>query len=332
MMRLLESKKIHLFLCIVFSVVGLAWIISSHPMFPVSAMYGIQLPFRFPVLGLIVAGWLLYFNRKWLSIAWLVLVVPVIFCFNVHMLRPDLYFLWLCLLAVSIGKNKEQVYASFLLILGGMYLWTSIQKMHIDFVLVMANVFDRRIIPSSFPDITSRLMAALVPVIELGLAILCFTRFIKIRKILAAILHGGIVYFLIVGGWNSTMVAWNIALVLFHFMLPAFKYPTRGIQMWQVVPALSIIFPVLYFIGYWPVFASWAMYSSRLEHYRLVLDEQTALHPPEYIRDFVYIKDGEYMITITTWADAELGGAPCMEPILKEKVLQDCRTFIKNHP
>ena len=332
MIRLLESKKIHLFLCSVFSVLGLVWIIFSNPMFPVSSVYGVQLPFRFPILGLIVPCWLLYFNQKRLSIIWLLLAVPLIFGFNVHMFRPDMYFLWLCLLAISICKNKEQTYASFLMILGGMYLWTAIQKMHIDFVLVMANVFDRRIIPSFFPDIVSKLVAGLVPVIEFGLAVLCFTRFIKMRKILAVILHGGIIYFLLVGGWNSTMVAWNIILLAFHFVLPAFHSPWSGVKLWLAVPVLSIIFPVLYFIGCWPVFASWAMYSSRLEHYRLVLDEQTALYPPEYIRDFVYIKDGEYMMTITTWADAELGGAPCMESVLKEKVLQDCRTFIKNHP
>jgi hypothetical protein len=331
-MRLLELKKVHLFLCIVFSVLGLAWIFLSNPMFPVSSVYNIQLPFRFPVLGLIIPCWLLYFNQKRLSILWLLLVVPIVVGFNVHMLRPDMYFLWLCLLSASICKNKEQMYASFLLILGGMYLWTAIQKMHIDFVLMMASVFDKRIIPSFFPSISSKLIAGLIPIMEFTLAILCFTRLVKARRVLAIILHGGIIYFLLVGGWNSTMVAWNIALVLFHFLLPAFQNTESGIRIWQTIPALSIFFPVLYFVGVWPVFASWAMYSSRLEHYRLVLDEQTAIYPPEYIRDFVYIKDGQYMITLTTWADAELGGAPCMEPLLKEKVLQDCRTFIKNYP
>lgn len=325
------SRKIHLAWCVFFSLLSIFLVVFIQPQFPSSSLLSSSLPFYFPLLGLSGACWLIFIGFKNASLLYLLVVIPLIFTFNLHLLRPDLYFFWLCLIVIVISDNKEQVSSGFLLVLAGMYLWTAIQKMNAGFVEGMAYTFQKRILPNTSIASIS-ILVKLIPAVEFLLAIFCITKFVRIRIVLALLIHGGILYFIIKGGWNYSMILWNVVLIILHVLLPAFQFAKIGINWkWYFVPSAAIILPVLYFVGFFPNFASWTMYSGRLQHYRLKIGEQTALYPPEYIRDYVYVKDGVYSVSISEWCDGETGGAPCMEPIFSERILMDCDSYIKSH-
>lgn len=334
MTTLLESRKVQVILCGLFSILAIGLVFIFHPNFPVTSLLPVDLPFYFPVLGFVVPCWLLYEGKKQIALVWLIVIVPCLLTCNLHLLRPDIYFLWLCLLAVSISKNKEQVYSTLLFILAGMYVWTAIQKANLGFVTGMAYTLEKRILPSSISHETVLVLVKFIPLMEFVLAILCFTKFVKVRITFAILIHGGILFFLLKGGWNYSMILWNMLLIILHILLPAFNIPSKIFRTWKwyITPIIVMVFPALYFVGLWPGFASWTMYSGRIEHYRLVIDAQTAIYPPDYIRAFVYEKDGIYFLSISEWADAETGGAVCMEPMLSERVLIDCENYIKTHP
>ena len=328
----LENKRFQLALCLVFTLVALVWIGVSKPHFPTVSLFPVNLPYRFPIVGLVAVCWCVYMGWKRVTIIGLAFA-PLLFAFNINMLRPDLYFLWLCLLTVCLSKSKQQTYLGLLAILGGMYLWTAIHKIDTDFVRNMSFMFGKRILPASMPESVAKLMAIGIPVWELALAVSCFLPYRKMRMVLGMLLHAGILFFLFKGGWNYTMIAWNTGLLILHALLPAASVkewiPNKG--AWLFPTVLAIVLPAFYFLGLAPIFASWTMYSAQIKPYRLEIDEQTALYPPDYIREFVYRKDGVYSVSIVEWADAETGGAPCMEPIFANKVLRECDQYIRTH-
>lgn len=330
-MKLLENRKFQLVLCVLFSAVALTWIIISHPQFPILSLIGFELPFRFPVIGFLPAIWLLYFQyKKWAFLA-LLLFVPLCMLFNLNMLRPDFYLLWLLLLVASLSKNKEQLYSGFLLVLFGMYFYTAVQKLHADFFTGMARVFDKRILSENLPAGSSKALAISIPIMELLLALFCISPYKKLRMVLGVALHSGILYFILVGGWNYGMVIWNFSLLILHVLLPAFdrKNIIQHKGTWLTPVGFSMLMPISFLLGIGPVFSSWNMYSAKTIPYRLQIDEATAKNPPAYVRDFVYSKNGVYSISVNEWADYEIGGAPCMEKIFADELMIECNQYIK---
>lgn len=330
MEKLIGSRVFSMALATLFTLLVLWSSLFLHPLFPKAAFIGLPFPFWFPIAGFVLPFWALAFGYRRLSLVWLLLVLPLFMATNVHLLRHDVYFLWLCMLAASLAKEKQDLYNALLLILGGMYVWTGAQKIHPGFIDQMAAVMQKRILPEGTSLTVAEWTVRAIPACEIVLGILCVTRFRVARMVLGALVHVGILYFLVLGKWNMSMVFWNTALTGMVLLLPGFKFSRlkQNIKPYLVPAVVAVLFPVLSLLSLWPMMGSWNMYSGRVQHYYLPIDPSVALNPPLYLRNHIYQKDADYIVSMTGWADIETGGTPCMEPALKKMVWKDAYAYI----
>lgn len=330
----IDKLPLGLILSVLFTLVFGYAAVFIHPTFPVISLYPFEISYWFPLLAFVIPFWLLYFKKNKLSLLWLFTGIPACWLLNVNTLRPDLYFLWLCLLLFSITDKKETREQGLLLIMAGMYTWTGIYKLNTEFVQAMSFSIRNRIPISFFSEESYRYVSMMLPPLEIVLGLFCVLPFKKGRAFLGILLHLGILFFLIAGNSNRSMIFWNVSLLLMHITLSGFSFKKEiWIQKRNLfVPLLAIVFPVLYLFSAWPVFASWTMYSARFKHSFMVIDEQTALSPPAYIRNQVYTQAGVYSVNISGWADEQTGGSVCQEVFLAERVLVSCKSYIAQHP
>jgi len=330
MEKLLGSRMFSMALAALFTLLVLWSSLFLNPLFPRATFFTFPFPYWFPIAGFVLPFWALAFGYGRLSLVWLLLVLPLFMATNVHLLRHDVYFLWLCLLGASLANDKRDLYNALLLILAGMYVWTGAQKIHPGFVDQMAVVFQKRILPPGTSSGQAELLVKAIPVTEILLGILCVTRFRIPRMLLGALVHVGILYFLIRGNWNTSMVFWNIALTGMVLLLPGFNFGRlkQNIKPYLIPAVVALTFPVLSMLSLWPMMGSWNMYSGRVQHYYLPLNEAVALNPPAYLKDYVYLNETGYFVSMTHWADIETGGTPCMEPGLKNLVWEDTYRYI----
>ena len=303
-----------------------------NPQFPAFTPYNIALPYWSPLCGLLPVFFFLYRGFKKMAAVWLLLPLPGILFFNLSLLRPDVYFLLLCLWIAIFCRTREQVSLGLRLVLAGMYIWTGIHKINPDFLKGMAPFLQKHIFHGVVSDDLLHAAVVSFPVSEILLGLLCLLPFVRIRAIAGIMLHIVILGTLIGSGWNLSMLAWNLFLLLCFVFLwnDSARYSGENIRRNAIPALLSLLFPALFLLGYWPVFASWPMYSARVESYYVDIPEKTALDPPPVIKPFVYKLDNTYYVGLTQWADAETGGAPCSEPVFKSLVFEQSREYIQN--
>jgi hypothetical protein len=330
----LHSSKFYLFLCIFLTLSAGVWVVVSDPFFPVVALVENSLPYRFPVLGFVPPLWLLYFRRKKAAVVFLFTITPALFVTNLNMIRPDLFFVWLCLLTVGLAKTREQVYNGFLLILAGVYLWTGIHKLNWAFVKNTAWFLETRFFGKDFPKEVLLAASGSIPLIEIFLGLLCLSSKSVLRRVVGIALHAGILGFLLLCDWNRTMIPWSMVLLTLHALLSArFNSEVQTHSHTLKVPAtIALILPALHFVGWWPGVFSWNMYSSRIQHITIPVSDELALDPPHYVRHYVQKPVLNWEINLTEWADGTTGGPYVNEPFFRERVITACEQYLKENP
>jgi hypothetical protein len=329
---LLQSVAFRISLLIGASLGFLWWGLVPSPSFPTVSLAEFQLSYYFPLIGFIPAFWLLFFGKKRLTAAWLLGIVPLLWLLNLNLLRPDFYFFWLFLLVWALAADEEQRAAGWLLLCAAMYLWTGAHKINPGYTEGLGMMFKKR----QLSGIVTLIIPVLVVVWELTLGLTLIFRKNVLRRILGIGLHAGILLFLFIGNWNRAMIPWNVGLLLMHILIaaPAEEFSaSKIIRSGISVPLfLAWIMPALSYVGLWPHAFSWDMYSGRAENYYLLIDEHTALHPPDYLREHIFRKDGVYFVGISQWCEAETGGAPLREPALKNRLLITAEKYIRENP
>lgn len=332
LLSVLRSSHFRIFGLTAVSLFFLWWGLIPSPSFPSVSLAGFRLTYYFPVVGFIPAFWLLFFDRKRLSAAWLLGIMPLFWLFNLNLLRPDFYFLWLLLLVWAFAALPGHRAAGWLLLFAAMYLWTGVHKINPGYVEGLVFILKKRQI--------SRVVIQIIPVSvvvwETVLGVVILLRKETLRKILGIGLHSGIIIFLISEGWNRAMIPWNVLMLLMHIFIkmPAGDFTWRKVIGSGVsVPLfLAWVMPSLSFAALWPQSFSWDMYSGRAENVYLPIDEHTALHPPDYLRDHIFKKDGMYFVGLTQWCEAETGASPLREPALKTRLLIAAEKYIRENP
>lgn len=326
------TERLWLWLGVAFTLLFAALTLFQHPDFPAFTPYGIHLPYWLPLCGLLPVFFLMHTGHKKIAALWLVLAVPPLLLFNANLLRPDVYWLVLCLLVGVFSKDKGQLYFGLRMVLAGMYIWTGIHKINPDFMELTPAFLQKRLFQGNLPDALVGAGVVALPIAEITVGLLCLLPFAKLRAVAGMVLHTGILAMLLLGGWNRSMLPWNLLLILCYLFLwnDDSKYTVQTIRAASVPAVLSLLLPALFFVGCWPVFASWTMYSARVESHYVDIPEALALNPPQAIRHCIYSLGGKYYVGLTQWADAETGGAPCSEPWLKPLVFRQTREYIGN--
>ena len=328
-----ENTRLWLWAGVVFTLLFVGLTLFQHPDFPVFTPYGAVLPYWLPLCGLLPVFFLLYGRlRVWAGV-WLVGVFPPLLLFNANLLRPDVYFLFLCLAAGVLSTDREQFRFGLRMILAGMYLWTGVHKINPDFFSLTPPFLQDRLFNGVLSLAVVEAGVAVFPFVELAVGTLCLLPFAKPRAIAGMVLHTGILAMLLLGGWNRSMLPWNLLLLLCHVCLwnDRSRYTFQNLKAAAVPALLAVLMPALYLAGAWPVFASWTMYSARVESYYVAIPESVALHAPPMVQNYLYsYQDTSYYVGLTQWADAETGGAPCSEPWLKPLVFRQTRAYLVN--
>lgn len=327
------DRRLWLVLGIAFSLLFVGLTIFHHPYFPVFTPYGVVLPYWLPLCGVLPVFFLLYAGRKTAAVLWLFLFFCPALLFNANLLRADVYFLILCLFTAILAKTREQFLFGLRMILAGMYIWTGIHKINPDFVELMPGFLQKRLFHEVVSNELLEWGVRLFPFAEIGVGVLCLLPFAKPRAVAGILLHVGILALLLLGGWNRSMLVWNLLLVLCHVFMwkDASRYSKNNLLRTSAPAVLALVLPALFFVGAWPVFASWTMYSARVESHYVDIPEEVALNPPAAVRDYLYSFEGTYYIGLTQWADSETGGAPCSEPWLKSMVFKQTQEYLKGH-
>lgn len=309
---------------------GLA--VFSQPRFPAYTPYGIPVSYWLPLAGILPVFFLLYKGRRLWAGIWLLSFFPAGLLLNLNLLRPDVYFLFLCLLLLCVAGTGRFPFGLRLL-MAGMYVWTGIHKINPAFMEQLPAFLQKRLFHHSVPDEWLSVAAQVFPFAEIVLGILCLLPFSRLRSVFGILLHIGILATLL-GGWNRSMIPWNLLLIACHVYLwkDVSWYGRASLKAVGIPAALSLLFPALFLVNAWPVFGSWAMYSARLEPYYLPVTEAEALRTPAYVEPYLYTRKGGYYIGLAQWADAETGGAACPEPVFKELVFEQSLEYIAENP
>lgn len=244
----------------------------------------------FPLLPLF--EWLPLSLNHWgnyISLALLVgLLISVLFKKSHPLLRPALLFTllffflqdelrlqawsyqyFLMLGVITFSPSKSITITSLQFILIGTYWWSGLQKFNIHFVTNvypwLCHAFEATAFLAKYKSLGYG-----IPIFEtvLGLG-LALPRLRKIAAYGAILFHCLILMMLSPLGhdWNQVVIPWNIAMIIFLYVLFIYKAPTVEFKLFikntigYVLIFLVGIAPLFNFFGYWKAQLSFTMYS-----------------------------------------------------------------------
>lgn len=237
--------------------------------------------------------------------------------------QPWVYLYLLMLLPYLLRSNHngdERLILTVLQwIIAGVYLWSGIHKLNQSFLdgtyTQMISATGIKVESQSWKK-----LGYIIPIIELsmGLALLV-PKFRKVAMYTAIVTHIIILFYLspIVLNHNSVVYPWNIAMIIFVYLLfdntsEGFLITIREIRsdILSLVPvALVWVFPLLNLFGYWDHYLSFSLYSDKPPKFYIAI-ENNEIHKinKRYKNYFVNIAglQGGQIIDIDKWAYSEL--------------------------
>lgn len=202
------------------------------------------------------------------------------------------------------------------LIVAATYFWTGFQKLNITFVREtwpdMA-----AFLPGFWQSISQRVPAFLILVIPLVEVLIGFgllsRRFRNRTVLLATATHTAILVLLFLTAENAVVWPWNIAMVLFVWILFWDDKETTGRRIVAgrnpfhlLVLLLFAVLPSLSLVGLWDSFLSSSIYSGNTYQAAIYLGPTLLARLPREIHPHVWQKSEPFFLDINRWAYAEL--------------------------
>jgi len=202
------------------------------------------------------------------------------------------------------------------LIVAATYFWTGFQKLNITFVREtwpdMA-----AFLPGFWQSITERVPSFLIlviPFVEVLIGFGLLSRRFRNRTVLLAIAtHAAILILLFLTGENVVVWPWNVAMVLFVWILFWEDKETTGRRIVAgknpfhiLVLILFAILPSLSLVGFWDSFLSSSIYSGNTYQAAIYLGPTLLDRLPAEIHPHVWQESEPFFLDINRWAYAEL--------------------------
>jgi hypothetical protein len=202
------------------------------------------------------------------------------------------------------------------LIVAATYFWTGFQKLNITFVREtwpdMA-----AFLPGFWQSVAQRVPSFLIlviPLVEILIGFGLLSRQFRNRTVLlATATHAAILILLFLTGENVVVWPWNVAMVLFVWILFWDDKETTGRRIVAgrnpfhvLVLILFAILPSLSLVGLWDSFLSSSIYSGNTYQAAIYLGPTLLARLPAPIHPHVWQKSEPFFLDINRWAYAEL--------------------------
>ena len=202
------------------------------------------------------------------------------------------------------------------LIVSATYFWTGFQKLNITFVREtwpdMA-----AFLPGFWQSVAQRVPSFLIlviPLVEILIGFGLLSRQFRNRTVLlATATHAAILILLFLTGENVVVWPWNVAMVLFVWIL---FWDDKEATAWRIaagrnpfhflVLLLFAILPSLSLVGLWDSFLSSSIYSGNTYQAAIYLGPTLLARLPAPIHPHVWQKSEPFFLDINRWAYAEL--------------------------
>jgi hypothetical protein len=196
------------------------------------------------------------------------------------------------------------------------YFWTGFQKLNVTFVREtwpdMA-----AFLPGFWQSIAQRVPSFLIlviPLVEVAIAFGLLSRRFRNRTVLlATATHAAILILLFLMGENVVVWPWNVAMVLFVWILFWEDKETTGRRIVAgrnpfhiLVLILFAILPSLSLVGLWDSFLSSSIYSGNTYQSAIFLHPILLARLPAAIHPHVWQKSEPFFLDINRWAYSEL--------------------------
>ncbi len=296
-----------------------------YPLSPVIHVFVIPPPFDLTVFVLLVSslvGILLTSHPKKFLVSILCFASLMIFA-DQSRFQPWVYFYMLILAVLALfswnydDKNgQEKTLHVLQFIVSTIYIWSGLQKLNtVFYVSVFPWMAEPivNILPSSFYPLFLVFDLA-VPLIEMGIGIGFFTRRFRKASIVGAVMMCVFVLWALGPfghSWNSVVWPWNIALLLFVFIL--FRknttlslhdlLPSRFAYTHKIFFLLCGVLPLFYFVNVWDAYPSWSLYSGTVNRGTVILAPTMSDKVPSGVLQYAQKNEtGEYHIDIMKWS------------------------------
>lgn len=249
----------------------------TFPLIPVSAhLPSLSAPFDLIILilflGILVLSCI--FQKRFLI--WVSLFLLLILLVQDQMRwQPWVYIYSLFLVPFSFknSTSKKLTYTYFQLVLIGIYVWSGIHKLNMNFVDI---VFPKLMLDAfNLYLIKYKLFGFGIPLLEIGIGIgFFFTKTRKLAFLLVVVMHLFILFSVHTKNdvSNSIIIPWNIAMIVFSYLcFYKNQEQIRLANLWKeqagkfktILMLLSLLLPILYFWGFWDHYLSYNLYSGK---------------------------------------------------------------------
>lgn len=216
------------------------------------------------------------------------------------------------------------------LIVASTYFWTGFQKLNITFVRETWPDMAASL-PGFWQSVVHRVPAFLILVIPLVEILIGFgllsRRFRNRTVLLATATHAAILMLLFLTGENVVVWPWNVAMVLFVWILFWQDEETTGRRIVAgknpfhiLVLMLFGLLPSLSLVGLWDSFLSSSIYSGNTYQAAIYLGPKLLARLPAAIHPHVWQESEPFFLDINRWAYAELRVPVYPEPRVYRQV------------
>jgi hypothetical protein len=213
------------------------------------------------------------------------------------------------------GSNRAALDACKLIV-ASIYLWSGVQKLNVTFIRETWPDI-AAFLPSSWQAVVSHLPSYLIlviPLVEIVTGLGLLTRRFRNGVVLVAIAtHMAILLLLVASGENVVVWPWNVAMMLFVWILFWQDKETTarriliGKKAFQVLVLILFgVLPSLSFFGLWDSYLSSALYSGNTYQTAVYLGPAVLARLPAAIHPHVWQKSEPFFLDINRWAYAEL--------------------------
>jgi uncharacterized membrane protein YphA (DoxX/SURF4 family) len=233
-----------------------------------------------------------------------------------------LMFFVLCFFNYRCDDSRQQqaIITTFKIMIAAIYFWSGLQKLNPHF---LADTF-----PWLMDPITRHMPVHSIqkfiffgyafPLLETGTGICLMIPALRRPAVIACtVMHLFILFVLSPLGHNYNPVVWpwNIAMILFSFVLffndePAISSPVRNAFSYhslKIPILLFVMMPLFNFFNSWDSYLSHNLYSGNTSNGVINISENVKRKLPSYIQQYAFGDEHESQINIKYWCMKELG-------------------------
>lgn len=313
-------NKIHLSIVLGFllSLLFCAQLWSTDHSAPIIGLISFSEPIPFVAVGffmMLLLG-IVFSKPFWKNLA--VAFYIILACLDYNFLQPYYYQYVLFLLVLGFKSPNIDKLKALQWIMIGTYVWSGVHKLHPDFIYVFPRIIAYAVNYQDWIASPWAYIAYILPLLELGLGLaLMSKRYRNAAFKFLVVMHVWVILNAspLLLDWNYVIIPWNLILIFQLFILfhndARITLPHHKTTKTMVL--LVLILPLFNFIGLWPHYQSFDLYSGKSGFYSPAIDPDCSFNIPSKALGFIEIKNTGPVLHYNQWYEKETGVFPIPE-------------------